>query len=626
MSRLSRPFPATSVALPRPGARPGLLAGVLAWSLLHVLAPRPTFAAGEPEIRVTLEPEVVAAGETVAFRIEVSGAGITQPRLRPVFELSNLRLVGDPNRRQNLSISGAGGRWFFSWTWYLRTLEAGEAAVTSLRVLVGDEVHDLQPRRIRVTPARAGPGTLSNGRSEGRAGERPETDHPSKEELPQGAAGSPVVFLHAEAQPLDPFVGQRTVYNAYLYQRVGLRAMRAIGWPTFEGCWSRTVDLPPSRPVRVLVGGVWYDRTPLLQRELYPLRPGPLELGSLTVELLVDRIKRNRFGFAPFRVQESLREKTNPVKLTVRPLPEPNGPPTEPFTGAVGPLRVETHLESTEVPVGHPATLTVKVEGDGHLEGLPAPPLRTPAALEVLGPQELAPTRSGDAGNAGSPARVWRYLLVPLQVGSWQLPPVEVAYFDPATQRYRTASSAIPELVAQPEVEAGRPSVPPTLGAELRPIRSAALPGPALHRWSRLLPWAFGVPWILALGLLVARETGVRWPSRRPPGDPRQLIRRFREELDAVLAEDRPRRAAGGLERAWRHLLVERFGLTENEAVSAWVPALEERGVAEEPRRQLAALLEDLHFLRYAPELSDTVSLAGELTDRSERLARELVR
>ena len=41
--------------------------------------------------------------------------------------------------------------------------------------------------------------------------------------------------------------------------------------------------------------------------------------------------------------------------------------------------------------------------------------------------------------------------------------------------------------------------------------------------------------------------------------------------------------------------------------------------------RRLAALLEDLHFLRYAPELSDAGSVAAELATRFEDLAEELV-
>jgi hypothetical protein len=34
--------------------------------------------------------------------------------------------------------------------------------------------------------------------------------------------------------------------------------------------------------------------------------------------------------------------------------------------------------------------------------------------------------------------------------------------------------------------------------------------------------------------------------------------------------------------------------------------------------------VDDLHYLRFAPELSETRSLTAELVERSERLAREL--
>jgi hypothetical protein len=231
-------------------------------------------------------------------------------------------------------------------------------------------------------------------------------------------------------------------------------------------------------------------------------------------------------------------------------------------------------------------------------------------------------------------------------VGSWRLPAVELTYFDPAANRYRTASAEPGELVAGPLGSDPASGASLRKNGTLRPIRSAALPRPTIHGWralgQNLLPWAFGIPWVLALVILFARRSDRRAPFpgsifRLMPGTgpaasspAGRALRRFRGDLVRALSEDRPRRAAAALERAWRHLLSDALGVPESTPVSSWPDALREtrkdEAVPGRSAERLAELLEDFHFLRYAPELSDVDSLAGELVARSERLGRELLR
>jgi len=231
----------------------------------------------------------------------------------------------------------------------------------------------------------------------------------------------------------------------------------------------------------------------------------------------------------------------------------------------------------------------------------------------VIGPQ-AGPAPDGPAGAA---SRSWSYLLVPRQPGSWHLPAIEVPYFDPGAGRYRFARASLPELVA-------RPPAAGTAGGGLRAGAGevgSAPPSRGRGAWSagdgtlaRVLPWVLALPLAALLVVVLARH------RRGLDG----ALPALRGGLEAALREERPRRAAAAIERAWRGFLAETRGLPEAAPPARWPDELRKRGVPGEACRELGRLLEDLHYLRFAPELSATAALARELVERSRRLAREV--
>lgn len=623
-----------------------LLAPVALAIALAVPAAASAAAADRVQTEVRVDPPVVRPGGTVRLTLRVEGDGLRRPEMHPRFELENLGIAGGPSKSTGIRLGTGGGRWYCTWTWFVRPRNPGHAAVTSIRLEVDGRELQLPPRRIRVVPG-GPPGSPPSPR------DRPDGRDPGTDEDRRGmprardAADAPAVFLRAEVEPSQPYVGQRTVYTASLYTRVNVDRIESAGVPTFEGCWSRPVDLSRRSGERVRMHGVTYTRRALYERELYPLRAGTLEVGTLGADLVIERIERERLFLTPVRVSERVYRESNPVELTVRPLPEPSEELGAPFTGAVGTLEVDARLERADVAVGRATTLTVSVSGAGHLEGLRPPPLRVPAQVEILGPRNvLGTTRTDGPGEPGGTVRgrpeearvrrTWSYLLVPHRAGTWPLPPVEIAYFDPESARYRTVRAELPDLVARPAGSSGEStglaSETATEDGTLHPIRSAALPVPGSTRWRSLLPWAFGVPWVLALALLLARRSGAArvlglvGVGRRRHGRGGDALRRLHEDLAGALEEERPRRAAAAFERGWRHFLTEALGVPETTPTSAWPDALRRLGADPGAAERLAELLEELHYLRFAPELSDVQSLAGELAGRSERLAHELVR
>ncbi|MFP3940205.1 MAG: hypothetical protein ACLF0P_07855 [Thermoanaerobaculia bacterium] len=591
----------------------------LAAALLATLA-TPLPAAAELRVESRLEPDVIGLDGHARFTIEIEGPGYQQPRLQPRFELDNLEVVGRPDQSHDVNLGVGGESWRYSWTWTLRPMETGPAGVEDVRILVGNRELDLAPQRVDVVqtqpPDAAPPSPDDPVRRLRESLERRGRRSPDEGD---GAAGdTPELFLRAEAVPERPYVRQRVLYTVYLYTRVSVRAMEARSLPGFHGVWARSLEQSGEpKKESVTWQGEPYTRVALLRKELYPLAARTLVLDPVRARFLVERIERARFSFAPVRVPVEMERESNPVTLEVRPLPAEGAPAGGPgsFTGPVGPVELQARLEPADLPVDRGATLTVVASGEGYLEALSPPALSlsdTADGLDVLGPDASpAPGTPGDHSN-----RCWRFLLVPRRPGSWELPALELPYFDPRSGEYRTARAEIPKLVARPRSPGASGEGPP------HTIRSAAVPAPSPGAWARarkVLPWAFAVPWLAALAVMLRRRSGT---GRPPPGATDAMERR----LAGALEERRPRRAAAEIETAWRELVTGHLGVPEALPPSRWPDELRSRGAPREAVSELRDLLEDLHFLRFAPELSAAGALAREIVNRSRRVARVLAK
>ncbi len=218
--------------------------------------------------------------------------------------------------------------------------------------------------------------------------------------------------------------------------------------------------------------------------------------------------------------------------------------------------------------------------------------------------------RSGSPAGGLVSTQSWSYVVVPERAGTFELPAVTLSYFDPKSGRYATAASQPSTLAVRPVAEATTPATAATpAGAETAP--PAARAAPALALW---LGGGLGVAALLGLGFALGRRAAHPGASAR---------RRLLAALDAG-ARQPARAAADAFEAAWRLHFGERFGLGGDVAAAAVADRLRERGLAPERAAAVAALFEEIDYLRHAPELSDVGHLREEIVARSKRLARDL--
>ncbi len=580
--------------------------GALAGAALLLAA---TAAGAAEELRVTARaaPEVVGIDQVVRFTIEVEGRGIGSRRFEPQFELDNLEIDAGPSSSQSFSfVNGVASR-SESLSWILRPLEIGSAGIRSIRVRLGERVYEPPDVAVEVQDE-----PVADGSQQPRGRLDPFEDFfpPLTGRLRRGRPPPPELFLRAEIDPRDPWVGQQAIYTLYLYTQAHISSINPESLPDFNGFWVRDIELPePAEVEMVDVDGKRFGRVPVLRRAIFPLRAGELRLEPARVQLSV-RVPDRTFGSLLSGIDQ-VRRDSNPLQVTARELPD--GAPAG-FGGAVGDLAVTSRLEPPTVDVGDAATFEITLEGAGHLQGLPAPELAPIEGVRIFPPQQEA--EEAVSGSRVRGRRTWSYVLVPETAGRYTLPPFEMPYFDPAAGAYRVARSEPTALEARPVAAAATPppaAVPPTAEESGRP------PAPPSS-----LSWTTVAPWGLA-GLLGAGLALTWWQKRNAPtGGRGDAGRALEAALEAAGEQPSPRRAAALLEQGWREFLEQRWEIAPGTASTQWAARLEEAGAPRQPARELVALADDLHYLRYAPQLADTDTLTRELILRSKKLRRSL--
>ncbi|MES1244036.1 MAG: BatD family protein [Acidobacteriota bacterium] len=584
--------------------------------LLFLLSVLPALA-GEVRVKATLEPARIGLDETATLSIEAQGGGFGNLRFRPDFDLENFEVVGGPYQYEDVRFGNGSLSRSFRVSWRLRALSTGRARVRDLRIRMQGEVVPLGTREIRVQEEPTGLSAPIPG------GFEPEDDPfdrlfgrwaPPWERRP----GRPDAFLRAEVRPLRPVVGQQVLYTVYLYTLVDVSAVTPSQIPDFKGFWVRDIPQPQKLPTEMVeVEGRRYGRVVLIQKALFPLRAGPHPIQPTEMDLLVRTIDRSLFGPAAISRPQQVHLRTPAMAVDVQELPE--APPG--FTGAVGRMDLAAKIEPAEVRLGESATVTLTLTGEGNLHGVTEPRFPKVPGLDVLPPQQEGDDRV--VGTAIRGDRTWSYPVVPERAGAYSLKLPQLTYFDPEAGQYKVASAPPVRLTALPPP----PKEPPTRSASLLPA-APERGRPSMPRvepprtWNEALPWILAVPSALALVLVLVRR------RQSSPGLSRISSREARHRLEQGLreagAETRPRQLAAKIEESWRGFLETRWEIPPGTPTPRWADLLAERGADPEAARELVGLADDLHYLRYAPQLSSCDTLCREVLERCRRLVRRL--
>ena len=580
-------------------------------------------AADTVEYYATVDRERMALDETLTLQVTLAFDQDVQAGEPVLPETPDFDVVRQ-GRSDQMSFSFGGGGSAFrkirTWTLVLQPRREGKLVILPGRVEVGGKRYETGRITVEVAPARGG-----GQRQAQPAPQRPPgfppipgfDDDPFDALLGGGPQPSENdLFLRATVDRREVHVGEQVTLSVWLFSRVDVRHVEGLKMPRLDGFWAEELQTPRqiSAETRV-IDGVPYQAYLIQRRALFPLRAGEMSIEPVELDVVTGR---SLFGGGRRQHRKSLG-----ATLTVRPLPE--GAPPAFRRGNVGQWSLRVEATPQEVALGDPVTVRVVAEGQGNLRNLELPELGKIDGFKLFEPTRSEEVAIRDLRYGGS--KTAEYVLVPERAGSFEVPPLAFAFFDPKAGQYvsmETAPIALTVLQGQGSAVAQAPAPPAPQerqrdGGLVPPRVAPVIVAAQEPLWSR--PWflaALLAPALAVLGVVAApllRRGGTR-PARRKakgraaPGLPAE-VRRLAEAGDAAFwAACEKALLDGAAARLGRPA----HGLQRSELLAALRAAGVEEGAVEAARETLVRC----EMARYAPGALDAGAVAA-VRDAAER-------
>jgi tetratricopeptide (TPR) repeat protein len=226
-----------------------------------------------------------------------------------------------------------------------------------------------------------------------------------------------------------------------VYTLVGLTSLRG-DMPDLKSFYTQEVTLPSQKSFSIeTFNGRPYKTTTWSQYVMFPQMTGKLQIPSITFEGIVVQQNRNIDPFEAFfnggsgYVEVKKKIVAPSIDIQVDPLPErPAG-----FSGGVGHFSVSAQLNKTETKANDPVSLRITVSGAGNLKLIKQPQVNLPKDFDKYEPKTTDKTKLTTNGTEGS--ITYDLLIVPRHQGHYEIPPVELTYFDTSANAYKTVKS-----------------------------------------------------------------------------------------------------------------------------------------------------------------------------------------
>lgn len=248
-----------------------------------------------------------------------------------------------------------------------------------------------------------------------------------------GEAADNQFFVKAEVDTTSVYIGQQLVVNYKLYTTVNIENYDITYESEYPGFFARDIRRFESRAIREVIDGVQYTTKVLKRIALFPQQTGLLTVDAMSIRLgvVVGRTRPNSFFFnnqiRPANVE------TNQLKISVKPLPEPQ-PPN--FSGAVGKYAMASYVSRTNISTDDAISVKLDITGTGDVKRLQPPELNFPPSFEVYEPKVLEESSDESRGILRGKKSI-EYLVLPKSKGNYEIQP-SFSYFDTDSSKYLT--------------------------------------------------------------------------------------------------------------------------------------------------------------------------------------------
>ncbi len=386
-------------------------------------------AATAQEVTLTVDaPESAIAGDRfrIIYTVNSTDGQFTPPKFDPAFTLQG------PQQSTSRNVQWINGdvKSVVSVTliYYAVVSEPGTYIIPEARFETKKLTVSSPARQIVITAGAQAPAT---GQQQGQSQTRSSGDAP---------AARSEVSMRLLFSDREVYAGEPVTVTLKLYTRINLSGIQELKYPDFKGFLREDIETPPLRSLEPeTIDGVQYGTGVVQRFVLYPQISGEIRIEPVEMTVLVQERAGTRDPFFDDPFFDSFfssvstvprKISTQPVTVRVRPLPAPR--PVD-FHGAVGSFSLESSISGSEAKLNDAITLTLTLKGTGNLNLAGEPVINFPQGIEKYDPKVTVRNTGTSSGS-----KIFEYLLIPRNPGTFEIPPVSYTVFDLQQEKYVT--------------------------------------------------------------------------------------------------------------------------------------------------------------------------------------------
>ncbi|HVR37053.1 MAG TPA: BatD family protein [Methylomirabilota bacterium] len=382
----------------------------------------------------TLDRSTIGLGETATLTLNFDNIAPAQvPRL-PAINQVDVRPGG---RSSHTSIINGRTSSRTTFTYYLTPRATGAFRIPPITVTVDNQRLVSDPLTLRVV-----------------------AEDPAAR---QARETNTTAFLRLTVPDRPVYLGEAFTAEIQLY----VQAAREVSPPELQGDNYTVVRQAEPAQTRTQVGNTVYHLV-TFRYSLVPTKPGSQNIGPATIRLTVPAPNARRNVFREILDWETVSLDSGAKPLTVRPLPADQAPPG--FNGAIGEFSLTLSANPTNVTVGDPITLQVKISGRGAIESLTLPDQPAFQHFKTYPPSSEV-NLSDPLGLRGT--KTFEQVVIPEDPAIKELPSLHFSYFDPTLGRFQSLDTDPVPLSIRPAPTGAQPTVVAPASANERPNQSA---------------------------------------------------------------------------------------------------------------------------------------------------------
>jgi len=380
----------------------------------------PLLAAAAPKFTASLDRESISLGETVTLSLTFEGGSPrNQPTAPPVADVE----YGSTGTSQNITIVNGTPQMTATYTFELKPQKVGDFTIPAIQSDIDGRPVASQPLKLKVEKA----GSIVK------------------------PAGTEPAFVRMVIPKKQFYVGEVVPVELQCY----VQSARDVQKPVLSSEGFMVGDVPEyhQQPPRVTIGAnIYYLLT--FRVPVRATRTGPLTLGpaSWSMNMITGQ---DPFGFTH---SQGVTVQSDTVDVNILPIPTKDAPPS--YAGAVGNFTLAQYQAGpTNVGVGDPLTLKIRIAGQGSWETVTIP--SAPTAPEWREFKLYPPTAKVETRDQmqidGS--KYFEQVITPENADVKEIPGFTFSFFDPNARAFRTLQHAPLPVVVRPTAATPQPTI-----------------------------------------------------------------------------------------------------------------------------------------------------------------------